>query len=130
MNAIARITGLAAQGAQSAQTAAAPKNATAGASFRASFADVLKAKTNDLRFSAHAQTRMKSRGIDVSPQMMDKLTNAVDTAQQKGSKNSLVLFSNAAFIVNVPNRTVVTAMDGENIRENIFTNIDSTVLAG
>jgi flagellar operon protein len=97
-----------------------------------SFADVLQGKTDAdaLKFSAHAQTRMKSRGIDVSPQMMDKLTNAVDTAERKGSKNSLVLFSNAAFIVNVPNRTVVTAMDGENIKENIFTNIDSTVLAG
>ena len=43
---------------------------------------------------------------------------------------SLVLFPDAEFIVNIPNRTVVTAMDGENIRENIFTNIDSTVLAG
>jgi flagellar operon protein len=95
-----------------------------------SFADVLKEKSGDLKFSAHAQTRIKSRNIDCSPQVMDKLTNAVDSAQSKGSRNSLVLFSNAAFIVNVPTRTVVTAMDGENIRENIFTNIDSTVLAG
>jgi flagellar operon protein len=95
-----------------------------------SFADVFKEKVNDLKFSAHAQTRMKSRNIDVSPSMMVKLTNAVDSAQKKGSKNSLVLFPDAAFIVNITNRTVVTAMDGENIRENIFTNIDSTVLAG
>ena len=87
-------------------------------------------KINELKFSAHAQTRIKSRDIDMTPQVMEKLTNAVDSAQSKGSKNSLVLFSNAAFIVNVPTRTVVTAMDGENIRENIFTNIDSTVLAG
>jgi flagellar operon protein len=127
MNAISRITGLAAPQAAvtSGPKPAAPQGGT-------SFADVLKAKTDAdaLKFSAHAQTRIKSRGIDVSPQVMDKLTNAVDTAQQKGSKNSLVLFPNAAFIVNVPNRTVVTAMDGENIRENIFTNIDSTVLAG
>ena len=124
MNAITRITGLSAQAAAVSKPQSAPKDA--------SFADVLKAKTDAdaLKFSAHAQTRIKSRGIDVSPQMMDKLTNAVDTAKQKGSKNSLVLFPNAAFIVNVPNRTVVTAMDGENIRENIFTNIDSTVLAG
>jgi len=96
----------------------------------ASFADVLKEKVSGITFSAHAQTRITSRNIDVSPQVMDKLTNAVDTAQKKGSKNSLVLFPNAAFIVNIPNRTVVTAMDGENIKENIFTNIDSTVLAG
>jgi flagellar operon protein len=126
MNAITRIAGAGAQAATAARMQTAQQSASQGALF----ADVLKAKTDELKFSAHAQTRIKSRGIDVSPQMMDKLTNAVDTAQQKGSKNSLVLFSNAAFIVNIPNRTVVTAMDGENIRENIFTNIDSTVLAG
>jgi len=125
MNPVSRILGL---GAPAAQAASVPKQATTPPGL--TFADVLKAKTDELKFSAHAQTRMKSRGIDVSPQMMNKLTNAVDTAQRKGSKNSLVLFPDAAFIVNVPNRTVVTAMDGENIRENIFTNIDSTVLAG
>jgi flagellar operon protein len=95
-----------------------------------SFGDVLREKVNDLKFSAHAQARVKSRNIDLTPQMMNKLTDAVDNAGRKGSNNSLVLFSNAAFIVNIPNRTVVTAMDGENIRENIFTNIDSTVIAG
>jgi flagellar operon protein len=94
------------------------------------FGDVLADKMTDITFSAHAQTRLKSRNIDVSAQMMDKLEKAVETAGKKGSKNSLVLFPNAAFIVNIPNKTVVTAMDGENIRENIFTNIDSTVLAG
>jgi flagellar operon protein len=110
---------------------------TAGAIQRAAqktagsaFADVLKEKVSELKFSAHAQARVKSRNIELTPQLMDKLTNAVDSAQRKGSNNSLVLFSNAAFIVNIPNRTVVTAMDGENIRENIFTNIDSTVIAG
>ena len=95
-----------------------------------SFADVLREKTGEVKFSAHAQSRMKSRNIPVTPQMMNKLQSAVNTASAKGSNNSLVLFSNAAFIVNVPNRTVVTAMDGDNIRENIFTNIDSTVIAG
>jgi flagellar operon protein len=95
-----------------------------------SFADVLREKTGEVKFSAHAQSRVKSRNIPVTPQMMDKLQNAVNTAQAKGSNNSLVLFPNAAFIVNIPNRTVVTAMDGVNSRENIFTNIDSTVIAG
>ena len=114
----------AARAAQNMQTSQAGKKSAT------SFADVLSAKTAELTFSAHAQTRLKSRNIEVSDTMMKKLETAVDTAQSKGSKNSLVLFPNAAFIVNVPNRTVVTAMDGENIRDNIFTNIDSTVLAG
>jgi flagellar operon protein len=127
MNTVLHVTG---QGAPAVAGSASASPARVTKQAGASFADVLKEKTFDLKFSAHAQTRMKSRNIDVSPSMMDKLTNAVDSAQKKGSKNSLVLFPDAAFIVNIPNRTVVTAMDGENIRENIFTNIDSTVLAG
>jgi flagellar operon protein len=95
-----------------------------------SFADVLKARTGEIKFSAHAQTRLKSRNIEMTQDMTAKLEQAVNTAAQKGCRDSLVLFSNCAFIVNVPNRTVVTAMDGENIRDNVFTNIDSTVIAG
>jgi flagellar operon protein len=94
------------------------------------FSDVLKEKVNELKFSAHAQTRIKSRNIDLTAGRMEKLQNAVTTAKAKGASNSLILFPDAAFIVNIPNRTVVTAMDGENIRDNIFTNIDSTVIAG
>lgn len=112
-------TGTSGYAPQAAQNSAGP-----------SFADVLREKTGEVKFSAHAQSRVKSRNIPVTPQMMDKLQNAVNTAQAKGSNNSLVLFPNAAFIVNIPNRTVVTAMDGVNSRENIFTNIDSTVIAG
>jgi flagellar operon protein len=123
MDALSRIQALTAGNGPAGQRAA---QKTAGPAF----ADVLREKVTGLTFSAHAQARVKSRNIELTPQLMDKLTNAVDSAQRKGSNNSLVLFSNAAFIVNIPNRTVVTAMDGENIRENIFTNIDSTVIAG
>jgi flagellar operon protein len=94
------------------------------------FSDVLQDKVNELKFSAHAQTRIRSRNIELTSGMMEKLQNAVSTAKAKGASNSLILFPDAAFIVNIPNRTVVTAMDGENIRDNIFTNIDSTVIAG
>jgi flagellar operon protein len=94
------------------------------------FGEIFNKKINEIKFSAHAQTRIKSRNIDISSQDLLKLKNAVTTAQLKGSVNSLILLSNKAFIVNIPNRTVVTAMDGENIRDNIFTNIDSTVIAG
>ena len=94
------------------------------------FSHMLKAKVQELKFSAHAQARLKSRNIEMTPQIMEKLTNAVSGAEKKGSKDSLVLLSDLAFIVNVPNKTVVTAMDGESIRENIFTNIDSAIIAG
>lgn len=85
---------------------------------------------DELKFSAHAQNRLKSRQIEVTPQIMESLKNAVDGAAKKGSNNSLILLSDLAFIVNVPNRTVVTAMDGNSVKDNIFTNIDSTVIAG
>jgi len=94
------------------------------------FSAVLTTKVRELRFSAHAQARLKSRNIEMTPEMVQKLDKAVSGAEQKGAKDSLVLLSDLAFIVNVPNRTVVTAMDGESIRENIFTNIDSAVIAG
>jgi flagellar operon protein len=101
------------------------------------FARVMKQKTqalssedSTLKFSAHAQARMQSRNIPMTPEMMQKLDKAVSGAEQKGSRESLVLLSDLAFIVNVQNRTVVTAMDGESTRERVFTNIDSTVIAG
>jgi len=123
MNTLQKIAG---QNATGTFSVPAAKPQTSGSAF----AGILAKKVDALTFSDHAQTRVKSRNIDMSQDRMDKLTNAVDAAQKKGSKNSLILFPDSAFIVNIPNRTVVTAMDGENIRENIFTNIDSTVLAG
>ncbi len=93
------------------------------------FTRVLNSKIEGLRFSAHAQTRIKSRKIEMTPQILDKLEKAVSNMAVKGGKDSLVLMENLAFIVNIPNRTVITAMDGENLRENIFTNIDSAVIA-
>lgn len=96
----------------------------------AGFAALLKSKSEELKFSAHAQSRVKSRNLSMTPQVMDKLNKAVSGAASKGAKDSLVLLGNMAFIVNIPNRTIVTAMDGESIRDNVFTNIDSTVIAG
>ena len=93
------------------------------------FADLLKTKINGLKFSAHAATRMSSRQIAMTPELMGKLEKAVEGAANKGARESLVLMKNCAFIVNIPNRTVVTAMDGESLKQNIFTNIDSAVLA-
>jgi flagellar operon protein len=110
--------------------AAVPQVGAEGAvTGRKSFTDILKAKTEELRFSAHASSRLKSRGIEVTPDMMGKLEKAVAGAEGKGSKDSLVIVKDLAFIVNIPNRTVITAMDGDSIKDNIFTNIDSTVIA-
>ena len=82
-----------------------------------------------VKFSSHAMGRLKSRGIDFGEEMMRKLSGAVDKAAEKGStKDSLVLMKDLALIVNIKNRTVVTAMGRENMGENVFTNIESAVI--
>jgi len=104
-------------------------SAVGGKKVQGTFADLLKTKVGGLTFSAHATTRMSSRKTEMSPEQMGKLEKAVDGAAQKGARESLVVMKNCAFIVNIPNRTVVTAMDGESLKQNIFTNIDSAVLS-
>jgi flagellar operon protein len=116
------------QGIAAAQTGRAPAQTQPVSG--AEFSEVLRSKVEGLKFSAHAQSRLTSRNISVTPEIMDKLSSAVSGAEKKGAKESLILLSNLAFIVNVPNKVVVTAMDGESIRDNVFTNIDSTVIAG
>lgn len=94
-----------------------------------SFGDLLRSKVSGLKFSAHAASRMSSRNIVATPELLGKLEKAVAGAAGKGARDSLIMLKNCAFIVNIPNRTVVTALDGETMKENIFTNIDSAVIA-
>jgi flagellar operon protein len=81
-----------------------------------------------IKFSNHAVERMKSRGINYSPEDLQRLNQAVAKAAAKGSKDSLVLLNDSALIVSVKNNTVVTVMDKNALKENVFTNIDSTVV--
>lgn len=96
----------------------------------ASFAEVLKRETTatSLKFSAHAAQRMKDRNIQLSDADLMRLQDAVVRAQAKGSRESLVMMEKAAFVVSIRNQTVITAVDGESMRQNVFTNIDSAVI--
>lgn len=82
-----------------------------------------------LRFSKHAIERISARGIALDKASLKKLDAAVDTAREKGGKESLVLMDELALIVSVKNRTVVTAMSSSDIKGNVFTSIDSAVIA-
>ena len=82
----------------------------------------------ELKFSAHAKARLSSRGIELSPDEIVKMQEAIHKVGQKGSKESLILTDKAAFVVSVKNNTVITAMDRDSMKENVFTNIDSTVM--
>ncbi len=117
-------------GAVFKDTGAARKGDVNAGTDASSFKDVFKSKVEQLKFSGHAVSRLKSRNINVDSEIMSKLENAVSGAAGKGARDSLILIKDLAFIVNIPNKTVVTAMDGESIRDNVFTNIDSTVIAG
>jgi flagellar operon protein len=85
-------------------------------------------KTQSLKFSAHAKERLALRNINLSQDDMARMNAAVDKAASKGARQSLLVMEHQAFIVSVPNRTVITAMDGGSMKENVFTNIDSAVI--
>ncbi len=86
------------------------------------------AAMDGLKFSNHAIDRMRTRGISFSQDDIGRLNEAVSKAAAKGSKDSLVLFNDSALIVSVKNNTVVTVMDKAALKENVFTNIDSTIV--
>jgi flagellar operon protein len=102
--------------------------ASSSRSTGASFADTL-AQAQNLRFSNHAQKRLESRNINLNDDGLNRLSNAVDKAEKRGGKESLVLVDDMAFIVNVKERLVVTALDSQSRGEGVFTKIDSVVFA-
>lgn len=98
-----------------------------------SFREILELKNvsdkGEIVFSKHAKNRLDERNIDLTKDQLSRLKQGTDKALQKGIQESLVLVDNLAFIVNIKNRTVVTAMDQMESKENIFTNIDGAVIS-
>ena len=95
------------------------------------FAELLQKesdKTQSVQFSKHAAQRVQQRGIEMTDSLLNNLNQAVKKAQAKGAKDVVVIGESGAFIVNVPNNIVVTTMSGTEMKDNIFTNIDSAVL--
>lgn len=94
------------------------------------FSQILQRKIDEkeLKISQHAQIRMNTRNIRLTVDQKKKLNNAVDKAEQKGVKESLIVMNDLAFIVSIKNRTVITAIDGASIKDNVFTNIDGAVI--
>ena len=94
------------------------------------FADILSGKlpAEGLKFSTHATERLKARGISFSDAELQQLQGAVESVAGKGGKDSLIMVGDAALVVSVKNRTVVTALDRDSMKGNVFTNIDSAVI--
>lgn len=85
-------------------------------------------KENQVKISKHAMERIKTRNIELDGKDLKKLTDAIDKADSKGAKESLLLYKDVAFIASIRNKTIITAVDGQNAKDNIFTNIDSAVI--
>ncbi len=94
------------------------------------FASVLEHQQRNMqvKLSAHAQERLRQQNISISPQDFNLISDAVQRAEKKGSKESLMLLRDLALVVNISNRTVITAVDKARQKERIFPNIDSTVI--
>ena len=93
------------------------------------FDAIFKEELEKIKFSSHAMKRLESRNIQLSETEIGKIQDAVSKAESKGSKDSLIMMDKTAFIVNIPNKTVVTAIEVANSNESVFTNIDSVVFA-
>ena len=87
-----------------------------------------RTEPRQVAFSKHAMARAEERGIEVTDTLLDRLTDSVERAQAKGATNILALDRSLAFIINVPNSRVITTMSQEEMKENIFTNIDGAVI--
>ncbi len=103
----------------------------AGGSFR----DVLRQSTppvsgEPLKFSAHAMQRLQSRNITLTADDMQRMNAMADKAAAKGAKQSLFMMRDVAMVVSIKNRVVITAVDQDSMKENVFTNIDSAAIIG
>ncbi|MCI8423613.1 MAG: flagellar biosynthesis protein [Lawsonibacter sp.] len=110
-----------------AQTASPRRGETAGGFGAMLRQELDRAQPQGVAFSKHAITRAEERGIQVTPDLMDQLAGSVIRAQAKGATNILAMDSEKAFIINVPNAKVITAITQEEMKESVFTNIDGAV---
>ncbi len=113
------------------QPAATPALGTQGAQAPSgpSFSDVLSQQTSAPQFSRHALQRLQQRGIQLDQPTLGRLTDGVQRAASKGSRDSVVFVDGTAYVVSVTNNTVITAVGSEHMHQQVFTNIDSAVIA-
>lgn len=117
-------TGIVTPSSTAGKTAVQPQQGTD------SFAEVLKRQQQEfgVNFSKHAQNRISDRNIDISADKMERLTQGMRLAGEKGLDDTLILIDKTAFIVSIKNGTVVTTVNGDDLSGNVFTNIDGTVI--
>ena len=104
-------------------------NTQSSGTFAEALQSELDARNSAVGFSKHAMKRIESRNIEIlDSDMLQRLNDGIEIAAEKGSNETLVLVDSTAFVVSVKNRTVITTMSQDDLKGNIFTNIDSTVI--
>ncbi len=97
-----------------------------------SFAEILqtqqRSQTAQINFSKHAQNRIVDRGIELGDAKLERLSQGMRLAEEKGLDDTLILIDRTAFIVSIKNGTVVTTLNGDDLNGNVFTNIEGTVI--
>jgi flagellar operon protein len=88
----------------------------------------IQSKDEEIRFSKHAVSRMDSRDMKLSSEELDRLKSGFSKANEKGVKDALILMGDKAFIASIKNKTVITTVSKEQLKNNVFTNIDGAVI--
>ena len=101
---------------------------SSGLSFDRVLARLSDGENRPVKISTHAKARLRQRRIYLSSEDMERINRAVEKMNEKGAKESLLLMRDLALLVNVRNRTVITALDGQNMKDRVFTNIDSAMI--
>lgn len=85
-------------------------------------------KQTEIIFSAHARSRLEDRNIKLGLEDFKKINQAMDKAEAKGARSPLLLYKDIVLVASVPNRTIITAVDGAGEKEQVYTGIDSAVI--
>lgn len=95
-----------------------------------SFNDVLNRlkSSEQVKFSKHAMERLSSRNIELTDDELSRITNGLDKAKSKGVRDALIMMDNKVFVASISNKTIITAAMDEQLRDNVFTNIDGAVI--
>lgn len=101
---------------------------TAQPSFRQTLEQMAGGKVKEISFSKHAAGRIQQREIDLSAEGLEKLTQGMEIARDKGIQDALILMDGSAFIVSAKNSTVITALNSSELKQKVITNIDGTVI--
>jgi len=108
-----------------------PKETDEKAEEALSFRQALEAQllqTSSVAFSKHAVSRAIERNMDLSEGNIARLNEGVRLAEEKNLEDPLILVDRTAFLVNMKHNKVITTVDADELRGNVFTNIDGTVI--